>query len=180
MKFEEDGERIKDLQVILSRVVNAAMLFDDDGISIRFMNDWIPEKQRDGLEPRDFDGIRSEQMIQLIVDRLPFKGLTPLGTQLRAKVLEPMVLGPARNGQLPKPVLVITITDGQPAGESQNSVHEAIMTTSSELSRMPRYGKGAVSFQFAQVGNDQKAKEFLAKLDSDPQVGTLVDCTSSE
>lgn len=35
MQFEENGERIDDLKLILSRVVQAATLFDDDGISIR-------------------------------------------------------------------------------------------------------------------------------------------------
>lgn len=30
------------------------------------------------------------------------------------------------------------------------------------------------------VGNDQKAREFLGRLDVDPDVGNLVDCTSSK
>ena len=34
MQFEEKGERIKDLQLILQRVAFAATLFDDDGIDI--------------------------------------------------------------------------------------------------------------------------------------------------
>lgn len=42
-----------------------------------------------------------------------------------------------------------------------------------------RYRPGACSFQFAQVGNDMKAREFLEKLDTDPVVGKMVDCTSS-
>lgn len=37
----------------------------------------------------------------------------------------------------------------------------------------------AVSFQFAQVGNDLRAREFLAKLDRNPRIGHLIDCTSS-
>lgn len=111
MQFEEDGERIKDMKLILTRAVNAAMLFDDDGISIRFMNSWS------GMDLREMDGIRSEQTIENIIGKVPFRGLTPLGTELRTKVLDPFVIGPARNGQLSKPVLVITITDGQPAGE---------------------------------------------------------------
>jgi hypothetical protein len=44
----------------------------------------------------------------------------------------------------------------------------------------PRYGKGALSFQFAQVGNDLKAREFLGKLDEDPSIGDIIDCTSSK
>ena len=167
MAFEENGERIKDLKLILSRTAYACSLFDDDGISIRFMNSDIKE-----------DGVKSEPHIEDIVARVGFKGLTPMGTQLRNKVLTPMVVNPAKNGQLPKPVLVITITDGQPAGEAPTAVFDAVRYASSELSRT-RYGAGAVSFQFAQVGNDESAKNFLSKLDNDPEVGNMVDCTSS-
>ena len=38
MAFEENGERIDDLKLILNRVAFATALFDDDGIQVRFMN----------------------------------------------------------------------------------------------------------------------------------------------
>jgi hypothetical protein len=38
MAFEENGERIEDLKLILSKVAFAASLFDQDGIEVRFMN----------------------------------------------------------------------------------------------------------------------------------------------
>ncbi|KAJ9637885.1 hypothetical protein H2201_006739 [Coniosporium apollinis] len=170
MQFEEDGERIKDLKLILQRVAFAATLFDDDGISIRFMNSQPP--------PHLLNNVRNEQQIEQLMASVQFKGLTPMGTQLREKVLNEIV-GQARSGQLRKPALVITVTDGQPAGEPQNAVFDAIKWVSGEFSRMPQYGTGAVQFQFAQVGNDEKAREFLSKLDSDPMVGNLVDCTSN-
>lgn len=169
MLFEENGERIKDLKLILSRVAFAASLFDDDGISVRFMN-----------SNEQGENIRSEAEVDGLIQRIQFKGLTPMGTNLKNKVLEPLVLNPARAGQLRKPVLVITITDGQPAGEPQGAVEDAIRYASSELQRNPRYGKGAISFQFAQVGNDLKAREFLGKLDEDSTIGELIDCTSSK
>ncbi|KMU86492.1 RfeF [Coccidioides immitis H538.4] len=168
MQFEENGERIKDLKLILSRVAYAASLFDDDGIQVRFMN-----------SNEQGDGIRSEAQVEALIQRIQFKGLTPMGTSLRNKVLEPLVVGPARAGQLRKPVLIVTITDGQPAGEPQGAVFDAIRYASSELQNNPRYGRGAVSFQFAQVGNDLKAREFLSKLDEEPGIGELVDCTSN-
>ena len=74
-----------------------------------------------------------------------------MGTELRAKIIEPMVLRPARAGQLLKPVLVIAIADGQPAGEPLNTVFDVIRNVSTELSGMP-CGRGACVFQFAQVG----------------------------
>lgn len=69
-----------------------------------------------------------------------------------------------------KPLLIISITDGQPAGENANALIETVQYAVQAAQRS-QYGKGAVAFQFAQVGNDQKATEFLAKLDNDPMVG---------
>lgn len=168
MAFEENGERIDDLKLILQRVAFAASLFDDDGIQVRFMN-----------SNEQGNHIRSDAEVQGLMQRIQFKGLTPMGTQLRQKVIDPLVVQPARSGALRKPVLVITITDGQPAGEPQGAVFDTIRYASDELARNPRYGKGAISFQFAQVGNDLKAREFLGKLDEEPGIGELVDCTSN-
>ena len=179
MAFEESGRRVEELRNIISSTVYIATLFDDDGISIRFMNDWSSNPAMDGLDMRRLDRIQNEQMVEHIISKVQFAGLTPLGTELRNKVIEPLILGPARARQLQKPVLVITITDGQPAGENINALADVIRYASNELSRMPQYGPGAMSFQIAQVGNDEKAREFLAKLDSDPQIGNLIDCTSS-
>lgn len=168
MEFEEEGERINDLGVIISRVAYIASLFDDDGIQVRFMNSNV-----------EWNNIRQGHPIQEDVKKMKYQGMTPLGTSLRNKVLDPLVIGPARAGRLRKPVLIITITDGQPMGEPKGAVQEAIRYASAELARLPRYGAGAVSFQFAQVGNDAKARSFLAELDSDPVVGGMIDCTSS-
>jgi hypothetical protein len=182
MRFEENGERIKDLQLILSRVAYAATLFDEDGISLRFMN-WKPS----GYDNVQLDGIRSEDQINRLIGTptqpgpVNFQGLTPLGTELRAQVVDPLIVNKARSGQgLQKPVLVIVVTDGQPAGESRDTLKRTIQHVRTEFSRMPQYGQRPVSFQIAQVGNDEGARKFLGELDSDPELGDLVDCTSSK
>ena len=171
MSFEENGERIKDLQLILQRAAFAATLFDDDGVEIRFMNEDLP--------PQQVSNIRSEQQIEQILASKRYKGLTPFGTELRKKVVDPILVSKLNSGQMRKPLLIISITDGQPAGENQNTLVETVQYACQAAQRSP-YGAGAVAFQFAQVGNDQKATEFLAKLDNDPMVGREVDCTSSE
>lgn len=173
MLFEEKGKRVDDLKAVLSRLLFAVMLFDDDGISVRCMNT-TPNVRLDNL--------KSEQEVEMLVSSIPFKGLTPLGTELGKKVLEPLVISPAMGDKLPKPVMVITITDGQPLGEltgNERALHEAVQSASSTLAGT-RYGAGAVAFQFAQVGNDETATAFLQKLDKDPQIGHLIDCTSSK
>merc|ERR1711981_805125 len=169
MQFEEGGERIKDLRLILERVASVATIFDDDGISLRFMNANYP--------PQMTENIRSEQQIDQLMRSVQFKGLTPMGTELRNKVIDGIIVPKVRGGQYRKPTLVIMITDGQPAGEAQNAVFDAIKYASHEVSQ--RHGPGGIAFQVAQVGNDQKAREFLGKLDEDPVVGRLVDCTSN-
>jgi hypothetical protein len=168
MQFEEHGERIKDLRLILERAAYAATLFDEDGISIRFMNSNPPEHL--------LDGIKSEQQIDQLMQTVRFSGLTPMGTQLDQKVIHGILLNTQKNpgGRLKKPVLIITITDGQPAGEAQDAVIQTIRNAAN------RFRKGHVNFQFAQVGNDTAARDFLGKLDKDPVVGGLVDCTSSK
>ncbi|RAL16095.1 putative transcription factor RfeF [Aspergillus homomorphus CBS 101889] len=167
IEFEERGVRKEQLRSILEVVASAASTFDDDGISVRFMN-----------SSEQGDGIRNADDVSRLVSRVRFQGLTPLGTSLRNKILDPMVVAPARAGRLQKPILIITITDGQPAGEPLDSVSNAIGYAVSEVSRT-QYGQGAVSFQFSQVGNDTKARDFLASLDEDPQIGALIDCTSN-
>jgi len=169
MAFEENGERIDDLKLIINRVAFAAGLFDDDGIQVRFMN-----------STQQGNGIRSPQQVEQLISSIRFQGLTPMGRELNNKVLQPLIVGAARAGQLRKPVLCIIITDGQPTGESPRDISNIIQGASRELQSNPRYGRGGVAFQFAQVGNDIKAREFLSKLDEDREIGDIIDCTSSK
>jgi len=180
MQFEEEGSRIKDLRLILERVSFAATLFDQDGISLRFMNTDLSGARNQQGRPLQ-DGVATETQIEEIMRGVQFKGLTPMGTSLRKKVIDEIVLAKAQQGALRKPVLVIAITDGQPAGEPQNAVFDTIRYAFDTLQqRFPQYGRGGIAFEFAQVGNDEMARKFLSKLDEDPQVGPMVDCTSSE
>jgi hypothetical protein len=169
MQFEENGERIKDLRLILERIASIATVFDEDGVSLRFMNA--------NYDMSLLENIRSEQQIEQLMRSVQFRGLTPMGTELRHKIIDGIIMPKLQRRQYTKPHLVIVITDGQPAGEAPSTVFETIKFASQEVSRT--YGQGAIAFQFAQVGNDLKARDFLSKLDEDPTVGRMVDCTSS-
>ena len=140
----------------------------------------------DEIPPNMLSGIKSDQQIEQIMRTKRYKGLTPFGTRLRERVLEPLVLSRIRSNSLQKPVLIIGITDGQPAGEKADALVEAVRYAQAQANqprdngKLEAYGSGAIAFQFAQVGNDAKATEFLAKLDNDPMIGSMVDCTSSK
>ncbi|KAL2828585.1 hypothetical protein BJY01DRAFT_228337 [Aspergillus pseudoustus] len=167
IEFEEKGVRKEQLKQIIGIVATIASTFDEDGINVRFMNNELSR-----------NGVRSVGEVEQLIASVRFSGMTPLGTGLKNKVLDPLVVGPARANQLQKPVLVITITDGQPAGEPLDSVAQGIRYAVDEVSRS-QYGRGAVAFQFSQVGNDTKARDFLGSLDNDPSIGNLIDCTSN-
>lgn len=136
------------------------------------MNTELPE----GLGDR----ITSEAQIQHIMQSVKFAGLTPMGRELKRKVIDGIVLRAARSNAMQKPVLVIAITDGQPAGDepSPMAAFDTVRYAVNEVQRACG-SFGGIAFQFAQVGNDVKAREFLGKLDSDPTVGSMVDCTSN-
>lgn len=140
MAFEDGGERIDDLKAILTRVAYATSLFDADGIQVRFMNSNVQG-----------NNITNEQGAMQLLQQVKFSGLTPLGTNLWNKVLQPLVLGPARQNQLQKPVVIITITDGTPAGENKDEIFNVILRADHEL-RNSRYGSDAVSYRESGVG----------------------------
>ncbi|GAA5855444.1 hypothetical protein JCM9279_005479 [Rhodotorula babjevae] len=167
MSFEEGGSRIDDAKLVISRVAEAASAFDDDGIQVRFLNSRI-----------DGNGLRSEADALALVGQIRFSGMTPLGTSFDQKIIQPLILGPARAGQLKKPVLVIAVTDGQPGGEPRDTLARVLINASRSL-QQTRYGADALSVTLAQIGNDPHARQFLSELDVHPEVGDLIDTTSN-
>eukprot|EP00878_Enallax_costatus_P001729 GHUV01001885.1.p1 GENE.GHUV01001885.1~~GHUV01001885.1.p1 ORF type:complete len:469 (+),score=162.03 GHUV01001885.1:143-1549(+) len=157
----ENGERIDDLKLIMGKVAEVATLFDEDGIEVRFIN-----------SNKQGNGIRNAVDASRLLADLEYRWDTKLATFMEEKILKPM----AYEKQLNKPLLIITITDGEPSDKPKDKIIQTIIDAKNRLSGT--YGPGAVAFQFAQVGKDQEAQEFLAKLDNHPQVGKLIDCTS--
>jgi hypothetical protein len=166
MAFEEQGERIDDLKLILEQVCSIATLFDDDGMTVRFMN-----------SPLEGNGIKTAEDVKQLINQIKFQGMTPIGTNLHSKVLNPLVVQPAKAGRLDKPVLLFVITDGEPSGEANELLKSVIQSTVETLRRTP-YGAGSLAIQIAQVGKDQRAQRYLGSLDNDPDVGQMIDVTS--
>ena len=109
--------------------------------------------------------------------QVQFTGMTPLGSSLDSKVIRPFLGAGIQGRNLQKPILVITITDGEPTGEPQNTVANVIKNAKNMCANSI-YGPGAIAFEFAQVGKDTKAQAFLGRLDTDPEIGKMIDATS--
>ena len=70
---------------------------------------------------------------------------TKIAAQMEAKILGPM----AYSKRLQKPLLIITITDGEPSDKPKDRIVQVIQECRRQLT--PLYGPKAVAFQFAQV-----------------------------
>jgi hypothetical protein len=81
--------------------------------------------------------------VSALLSRVQYSGLTPLATSLRDKVLGPIVYSLAASGQLAKPVLVITITDGEPTDTPKDLVAQVNGGGAARETREP--GTGSVS-----------------------------------
>lgn len=149
-------ERIDELKVIIEKIANVSNRFDSDGITVRFLNNmFVHNNIKNGA-----DALR-------VVQTVRFSGPTPLGHALRRIIEDTM------NSQLKKPVLCIIVTDGEPDSKEDvyNVLHQAKTFNQSR-------GVQCIEFEFAQVGNDRRAQQFLYELDVHPTVGDIVDVTS--
>eukprot|EP00667_Euglena_gracilis_P005855 EG_transcript_5902 len=157
-----------DLKLIVQHTAGVACLFDDDGISVRFMNATV-----------DRDQIRTEgDVMDLLRSVRPHNG-TPMGTSMKTKVVEPYLAElRKKKGKWTavKPLLVVTVTDGAPSGEPTNMLFKVIRRCRDDLVGLGLSGN-EVAFQFAQVGTDPGATEFLDNLDNHPDIGRFVDAT---
>lgn len=71
---------------------------------------------------------------------------------LVVQVIQPILARGMQSRSLQKPILVITITDGEPTGEPRNSIVNVIKQ-SKNMCMNSQYGPGAITFEFAQVGH---------------------------
>lgn len=120
---------------ILSYVAFVASMFDADGIEVRFLN-----------STKIGNGIKNDNDVQALVNANPFQGVTNLGKEMWSKVLDPLIVKPAQKGSLQKPVLVISITDGEPYPEPASKIRDVIKDTKKALKKS-RYGEDALSLR---------------------------------
>lgn len=146
-------------------------MFDDDGISVRFLNSY--EKGDNILCSSDVDNLFKRKIVPA--------GGTMIGMSLR-KIYEEFIEGQLQSNTLEKPILILTYTDGA----SSDNIKDVVRFVRSNT-KNSKYGSKCVLFSFAQVGNDRSATDMLEDLDSDPDsvlngcdgAGDITDCTSS-
>jgi hypothetical protein len=170
MKFEDGGDRwYKDLKTIIELSAQICTMFDTDGISLRFMNN-----------PESRDNIRNPQEVSTVINSMEPNGVTPMGQELERKIVQPYFqLLQQQRGNLTsmKPLLVLIITDGVPTDTPRERTRNVIAGMRQQLIANGLAGS-EINYQFAQVGRDRGAQQFLDQLDNDPVIGSFIDATS--
>jgi hypothetical protein len=141
-----------------------ATLLDGDGICVRFFNSNVQG-----------NGISNQGDVEALFRTVRASGGTPMGESMLGKIIDPIVRPFLADGSLQRPVLIITVTDGVP--DNRAAVVDAIKAIRTMAVRS-RFGEHAVAFSFAQVGCDSGATRWLGEIDTNPEVGHLIDCTS--
>jgi len=163
MSVEQDGERIETL-IKITRAVAQIYTLSTPGkkgiTAIKSLN-----------SSYDHDGVTTKR-VNSYFRRLKFEDTTPIGTALNEKVLKKYV-----HDNMPNPLLVIIITDGEIEGEPKDYLKTVIMRTAGILlENSPPHGPQAVSYQFAKIGDDLRAKKLVQDLDDDPKLCDYIDC----
>lgn len=168
MATEEPKEDNMTRWDILKQVVKTigfwSSLMDVDGVVVRFINSM-----------QEGNGISNSAEIDNIFRVVRPSGGTPLGEQLDAKIIRKIIVPLIQSQEISRPVLILNITDGTPS--NSNAVKQTILNCRNFCAQT-KYGENAVAFSFAQIGSDRAATTYLGQLDTDPQVGHLIDCTS--
>ncbi|KAK6504690.1 hypothetical protein TWF481_006629 [Arthrobotrys musiformis] len=173
------GTRRNDLKDLVKRIAGIAtkLLPDGEGIELRFMN-----------APNDPSYSRpSVEEIEHIISDLPMQGWTPMGTNLKTKILLPLVYRPLQDAKFKRPVLVCIVTDGFPEaaqgqlsledGEKRDSLKEAILECGKVLEYC-NYDPTCVLFQISQIGEEDDARQFLESLRDDGELDDVLYCTT--
>lgn len=150
---ESKNERKNDLEMILSTITKVSTLFDDDGISVQFLNN-LPRK----------DNITSDADVETMMKQVSYGGGTPIGSRIK-EIVNTFV-----NDRMKKPIVIYIITDGVP--DSEPDVRNVMRQIKDKSDKM---NATAVSIMFCQVGKDKSAESFLKDLDDDSHVGDFID-----
>lgn len=147
--------RYTNQKILVTRIARiATILLPDElkGVELHFINS--PSK-----------GPKRHTAMDEAMDSVTPLGDTPIGTNLRLKILQPLVYNKisTTSTSLKRPLLVFMITDGMPSSEPREKLKQTILECKKTLVDAG-YEATAVRFCLSQLGNSSKATDFLNEL----------------
>ncbi|KAF9465823.1 hypothetical protein BDZ94DRAFT_1159467 [Collybia nuda] len=170
------GTRFADQKELVTRIARIATKIvpeDYAGVDLHFINSSNSSSKLD------------EAAIAQAIDKVQPRGGTKIGTNLRSKILDPLVYqplaaaDPSKGSVFKQPLLVCTITDGDPTQEDVETLQNAIVECKKALVNAG-YEATAVMFCVSQIGSDPAAKVFLDGLRENPRLKQVLYCTTDQ
>jgi len=154
--------RFENQRHLVSRIARVATKIVPDKfqhVPLRFINSNI------------LSSFTSDTIDEVLKSSAPMNGGTKIGTNLRNKILNPLVYDVLNQpgGRLERPFLVCAITDGVPNIEARDTFKMEIANCR-EFLISKGYEPSAVMFCISQIGDDEDAKEFLDGLRDDDSI----------
>ncbi|KAJ0423154.1 hypothetical protein BJY00DRAFT_58788 [Aspergillus carlsbadensis] len=168
-----DDGRMDRAKILVTRITRLATALVPDsnissGVHLRFIN-------KDDSTANDLREAEVAKRMEFTPD-----GWTEIGTNLEKKILQPMVYDKLHaGGVLPRPLMIVTITDGIPSKEPLKTFRDVVMSCNRELtSRKYNYVSAAVQYDLSQIGNSPDAVDWLKQLASDTSLQKVVNITT--
>ncbi|KAF5642777.1 transcription factor [Fusarium tjaetaba] len=171
--------------------ITTKILPDGEGVALRFINQDI-----DNSSNLTFDQISN------IIQPMSWQpdGDTDIGTNLKRKILEPLVYAKIANKTFDRPLLVSISTDGMPEPENKQELANAIVECGNKLeaANLPRGSMASptlqalcwviladrvlpgVKFMIGQVGTASSAEQFLDSLRENQSIKNVTFVTSEK
>ena len=148
------GENWETVKRAVAAIAPIAVQYDRDGIDVQFFTEFIPKENRYGL--------RSASEVMALFEEIEPDGDTPTADKLKEELAEYCRL--YNHNRDIKGLNLIVFTDGDPSpGQDVKSV---LVEFAQKLKNLdaPEFQVGV---QFVQIGDDEKATNFLRSLDDD-------------
>lgn len=113
------GIHVKDQKEMAKRItrISTSIVPKDYGTSLQFINH-IRDVHEDKL---------SQKQVEAIMRSVKLTGHTEIGTNLKKKILQPLVYDVINNERVERPILVSCITDSCPSHEPSEKFKETIL-----------------------------------------------------
>ncbi|KAI0397992.1 hypothetical protein F5Y17DRAFT_454573 [Xylariaceae sp. FL0594] len=155
-RWDSQNKLIMRIASLTSRIVP-----EGEGVYLRYINQEVPNPGK----------LSAKEVLELIKP-LSWGGDTPIATNLRSKILEPLVYSKLPHN-FKRSLLISVITDGVPEPEPRDAFVEAVMECGDMLEKanLPRK---SVRFVVVQVGTNKRAEAFIQQVGEDQRIKEVV------
>lgn len=169
MSVENRYEYLIELVTRIARIATKIIPDDMAGVDLRFINNNLASNL-------------SETEVLETMRKVWPSGVTEIGTNLRKKILEPLVYDmiDSNTSATPipfkRPLLVCIITDGHPVQEGRDVLRDEIVRCKRKL-EAKGYDATSVMYCINQVGTDPEAEHFIDALRNEKTIEEVIYCT---